>query len=636
MKGGRSGTAVVVALLVLGIAAGLASLARSGPGPSVLLVTIDTLRADRVGCYGDASARTPTLDALAAEGAAFDDCSAASPVTLPSHATILTGLLPPRHGLRDNGQPRPLPPAAGRSFRTAAEAFGAKGWATAAFVSGAPLAPRWGLDAGFEHYDPPPETEPGDPHLGEREGGETASAALAWLGRRDRRRPFFLWVHLFDPHHPYAAPGGAGLPPDSPGAYAEEVAHADRQVGRILDFLREEGSLGRTLVAVTSDHGEGLGEHGEATHGYFLHRSTLRVPLILRYPGAVPAGARVAAPCSLADLLPTLLELARLPPEAISDGASLLPRMSAGGAPGSSDQYAETVYGWTSFRWAQSVAIREGSRRVVDHGGNRREAYDVAADPGETRDLSAVPAPGDAAAAERAWGIFLGPPLHASKEGASVSGDLSAVGYIAPSLPVTPLPPGSNGLLAVPSASFLRRFDGAMRVLQRAVTTDDAAVATDLLERAREVLEGLGREQPGNPAVPFWIGRSWKQQARILGEGTAALQCWSKAFARFQDAGRLGYADARTVSLMLEAAFRQGQLGDMVKVVREAEKVRIEGDASYWTWVAIAEIEGERDPFRKPTAGARARFDEAIRKALAKARNAAEEARIREVRANYQ
>ncbi len=640
----RTGTAVVAALLVLGLGAGLAGLVRPRAGPSILLVTIDTLRGDRLGCQGYAAASTASLDALAAEGAAFEDCSATSPVTLPSHASLLTGLLPPHHGLRDNGPPRPLAPSGDRSFRTAAEVLRAGGWRTAAFVSGAPLAPRWGLDAGFDLYDPPPENEPGGLHLGERSGGATSDAVLGWLGRRDRSRPFFLWVHLFDPHHPYAAPGGAGHPADSPEAYDEEVAYADRQAGRILDFLRREGSLDRTVVAVASDHGEGLGEHGELTHGYFLHRSTLRVPLLLRYPPRIPAGTRVTGAASLVDVLPTLLELARLPAEGPLDGASLLPRFAppAPGAAGNplSEQYAETFYGWSSFRWAQSVALRAGDRRVLDHGGDRREAYDLRADPGETRDLAGTPAPGDAEAAARAWAIFGSPPRFgpgATGGGVGVERDLAAVGYIAPALPVVPLPSAENGRLPLPSVSFLRRFDAALRLLQRAAALEDPSAATEAVLAAREALGALDREQPGNPAVPFWIGRSFRQEARLLGERASGFEAWGNAFFRYQEAGRRGYKDTRTVSLMLEALFGAHRAAEMVTVAREAvDTERMDGDAGFWTWVAIAWAEGEKDPFGKPTAAARARFDDAIRRALSKARSPGEEERIGEVRAKFQ
>lgn len=636
MKRSSTGSAAVAVLLVLGVAAALSNLLQPSPPPSILLVTIDTLRADHLGCYGYGKARTPVLDGLAAEGALFEDAATASPLTLPSHATILSGLLPPRHGLRDNDTPRPLAPADRRTWRTVAERLREAGWQTGAFLSGSPLSPRWGLDAGFDTYDPAPEGEAGVLRLGEREGSETAGKALAWLGKRDRKRPFLLWVHLFDPHHPYAAPGGAGHPPDSVEAYDEEVAHADRQVGRLLSLLREEGTLDRTVVMVCSDHGEGLGEHGESTHGYFLHRSTTRVPLLLRAPGRVEAGLRIPVPVSLADVAPTLLDIARHPSPAPLDGLSLLPLLSrrpAAAPPPPSVQYAETLYGWRAFRWAQSVAVRNGTRRILDHGGGRRRVHDLASDPGETRDLSASPpAPGDEEAAAKAWELFRSPPLSPpTGPAAGEDPSLAAIGYITGYSPVSILGAEENGSLPLPSLSFLKRFESVQRMLERAAGEVPGEEASHLLREARALLEQLDRDEPGNPALAFWMGRAFRQEARQSTQG--ALNPWKDAFKWFLEAGKRGYREPRTVNLLLESAFQAGQHREMLTAARLAVEGGMEGDASFHVWVALAWYHGARGADGRPTAEGRTRALGYLDEALRRARTEEERVRIREVRA---
>ncbi|HYH44672.1 MAG TPA: sulfatase, partial [Thermoanaerobaculia bacterium] len=245
--------------------------AGSSDGASLLLVTLDTVRADRLGGYGYAAAETPTLDRLAREGVRFAAASTNAPLTLPAHASLLTGLLPPRHGLRNNGAGR-LP-----EVPTLAAVLAAAGYRTAAFVSSFVLDRRFGLDRGFAVYDDDVERDAGGGVAldAERRGDRTVERALAWLSAKtpetlDRERPFFLWVHLYDAHAPYAPPA----PYDSRHRgrpYDGEIAFADAQVGRLVAELERRGLAGRTLVAVTADHGEALGEHGELTHGLLLY-----------------------------------------------------------------------------------------------------------------------------------------------------------------------------------------------------------------------------------------------------------------------------------------------------------------------------------------------------------------------------
>jgi arylsulfatase A-like enzyme len=635
----RSGTGLVVCmvLVALGIAMGIRARPKGGTTP-VVLITIDTLRADRLGCLGSGKALTPNLDRLAAEGAVFEDASSASPLTLPSHATILTGLLPPRHGLRDNDTPRALPVADVRDFLTAAEILkSSHGYETAAFVSGSPLSPRWGLGAGFDVYDAPPEGEAGALALGERRGGETIDRALGWVRGRKPRRPFFLWVHLFDPHHPYDAPGGAGLPHDAAAAYEEEVAYADAQVGRLIEELRTSGVLDRAVVVVCSDHGEGLGEHGEATHGHFLHRSTLRVPLLFRAPGVVPAGARPKVPVSLVDVLPTMLDAARRPlTPGLLDGRSLLPllRGGEGAAAEPSPQYAETVYPWRAFRWAPGVSLRAGALRVIDHAGDRREAYDLVLDPGEVRDLGIGAPPAAAKIAEDAWSVFGSPPRTRGSGAAPGSGpELAGIPYVSPYSPLVVLPAAEYAKLPLPSPAFLRQFEAALLQLDRARTLEDSGEAGECEDEAIRLLKGLEAEQPQNPAPRFWLGRAYRQRAKAMGQA-ANPKDWSEAFFKFQESGRLGYRESRTVSLMMEAAFQAGKKQDLLRVAREAVEVeKMDGDAGFWGWVSLAWIVGGTDPSGVLPAEARAKAREALDRARARVRSELERGRIAEIEA---
>src|SRR5215212_5202740 len=274
--------------------------------PNVLLITLDTLRADHVGAYGSRAGSTPAIDSIAARGVRFEQAGSAVPLTLPSHATILSGLLPLHHGVRNNGAgsfPSDRP--------TLATLFSEKGYRTAAFLGAFVLDRRFGLNRGFDVYD---DEIPRDPTLGdhleaERRGDAVADRAAAWLSQPDSR-PFFAWVHLYDAHAPYT-------PPEpfrtryAASAYDGEIAFVDQQIGRLLAALEQSGQRDRTIIVVTGDHGEALGEHGELTHGLLLYEGTLRVPLIIEAPGTLDPHV-VTTPVSLADVAPTVAGLARV------------------------------------------------------------------------------------------------------------------------------------------------------------------------------------------------------------------------------------------------------------------------------------------------------------------------------------
>jgi len=356
------------ALLFVVVAAGCArSPAPVRRAPSVLLVTVDTLRADRLGCYGDERARTPTIDRLARAGTLFENAFTPVPITLASHASILTGLIPPAHGVRGNGgfALGPVP--------TLATALRSRGLATGAFVGGFPLARRFGLDRGFDVYDDAMEKPAGvNYELAERRADAVAEAARAWLG--GRAGPVFLWAHFFDPHTPYDPP--PAFRGDDP--YRGEIAAVDAALGRLLEAW--DARDGRSLVVFTADHGEAFGEHGEVSHSLFVYDVTLRVPLILGGDG-VPRGRRVATAVGITDLAATVARVA-------GDGPPLPGRDLLSARLPPAPLYAETLAPRLDFGWSDLRSWREGRYKLIR--APRPELYDVSADPAEARNLAAA------------------------------------------------------------------------------------------------------------------------------------------------------------------------------------------------------------------------------------------------------
>jgi arylsulfatase A-like enzyme len=491
--------------------------------PNVVLVSIDTVRADRVGAYGAPDAGTATLDAIAAEGVRFEKAIAAAPLTLPSHATLLTGLYPPRHGVRHNGIFRLASERA-----TLAERFRDAGYATGAAVGAVVLEARFGLDQGFDHYDDDfgagRASATGYP---ERRADEVTDAALRWLAGIDR--PFFLFVHYYDPHADYEPPAPyaerfRGRP------YEGEIAYVDSAVGRLLDGLRAGGRLERTLVAVTSDHGESLGEHGERTHSYTLYDATLSVPLLLRGPG-VPHGRTVPGVVSLASVAPTLLALAGVAPLADTDGVDLRPRFEAAGAAAGAatagdgspaaegEAYAETLATQLDHGWAPLHALRTPRHHYVR--APRAELYDVAADPRERKNLLAEGARPEAEVADAAIGALLarGEPLRTAPVDGDTLAQLRALGYALPDAPV--------------AATGLDPKDG-LRLVEVYVEAR-TAFFEGRLDDAETKAKALLAQSPGSgQAVMLLAGiedrRGRSREALALAERATALLPQSAAF----------------------------------------------------------------------------------------------------------
>ena len=343
--------------------------------PSLVVVTLDTTRADHLGCYGAARAATPNIDAIARRGVRFAQALSPVPLTLPAHASLMSGRVPRRHGVRDNAGFKLDP-----KVPLLAERLRAAGYATAAYVSAAVLDRDGGLDRGFTIYDD--NVRVGDRqafNYEERAASQTVDALLPHLG--DLQPPFFLWIHFYDPHAPYVPPEPyasrfSGRP------YDGEIAFMDAQLGRVLDALKRSGVT--LYIAIAGDHGESLGEHGEDGHGVFLYEATQHVPLIVSGPG-LPTGTTVDATVGIVDLAPTLLDLLQLPSLPEADGRSLAPLMRGGRAT-SPDYEMETMYPSFSYGWAPLRAVRAGPYKYVE--APRPELYELPTDPRETRDLS--------------------------------------------------------------------------------------------------------------------------------------------------------------------------------------------------------------------------------------------------------
>lgn len=350
-------------------------------GYNVLLVTIDTARRDRYGCYGDQDARTPSLDALAADGVRFADAVTSVPLTLPSHTTLLTGLYPPSHGVHDNGVD-----ALGPEPSTLAEVLSDRGYATGAFVGAFVLDARFGLDRGFDTYDFTVDQDgyrPSMPDFNERSADTVTDAALAWLSAQPAgpdASPFFAWLHYFDPHLPYTSPL-ADLPEFRDRPYDAEIAFADQQLQRLIDWLERSGQRERTLVVVTSDHGEALGEHGELTHGMFIYEGTMAVPLVMSCPSLIAGPVVHDGPVvGLVDLRPTIEDLLGIASDQEMDGLSLL-----GDLPADRTIYMETAGPRRMAGCAVLHGLRSSGNKYIQ--APESEYYDLLKDPAEEHNL---------------------------------------------------------------------------------------------------------------------------------------------------------------------------------------------------------------------------------------------------------
>ncbi len=346
----------------------------------MLLITLDTTRTDHLGCFGGTTAQTPNLDRLAREGTIFTRCTTCSPLTLPSHSSIMTGLYPYAHGARQNGIGR-----LATANLTLAEVLKAAGFTTQATVAAFVLNREFGIDQGFEVYhDVVPPTTGESPLSAERKGDEVCDDAIGMLSELATGGRFFLWVHFYDPHYPYESKRIQD--PFSPIAYADEVTFMDAQIGRLMEHLKRLGREADTLVVVVSDHGEGLGEHDELTHGYLLYEPTVHVPLLMRCPGIIPAGKAVSAQVGTIDIAPTILELMGCAPLESAQGVSLVPLLDGRQTDLKLSIYSETFDAQIEYGLSQLRSLSTGRWKYIL--APTPELYDLPADPRETRNLA--------------------------------------------------------------------------------------------------------------------------------------------------------------------------------------------------------------------------------------------------------
>jgi arylsulfatase A-like enzyme/tetratricopeptide (TPR) repeat protein len=478
--------------------------------PNIILITLDTTRADHLACYGYSDVRTPTLDALAGRGVLFEQCASSSPLTLPSHSTIMTGMYPTYHGVRVNGNT-----ALSDEQTTIAEVLAAKGYSCGAFIGGFVLDGRWGLKQGFQHYDDQFDLKKYKTlDLGgvQRPGNEVVDATLAWLGGQ-KDKTFFAWVHLYDPHAPYEPPEpylseyrqkGKGLV----SLYDGEIAFMDSQIGRLLEWLGKSGLDSNTLVVLIGDHGEGLQSHGEGAHGYFIYDSVAHVPFLVVAPFNALQGVRVRSQVRTVDLFPTVLEFAGIEPPVKVHGRSLLPRMFDPKTDDQSFAYGESMTPSIQFGWSPLYFLRTTRFKFI--AAPRPEFYDLAQDPGEERDVQDR-YPDRALTMKKALDRLItetsagAPKLQAANLDKETMERLSALGYIGAPVPSTK----SSSKVGRPLADPKDKLP-----IFNAVQRGGELVSTDKFSEAAEFLESALKEDPTIPQALLMLATCYSNLGR--------------------------------------------------------------------------------------------------------------------------
>jgi choline-sulfatase len=472
---------------------------------NVVLITIDTVRADHLGCYGYKNIQTPTLDSLGRDGIVFERAISQVPLTWPSHAAILTGLYPFQNGVQDfTGQPLDA------HFRSVAQAFKAHGYATGAVMSAFVLDRSWGLARGFDFYDDafaPEAFANRDLGLVDRRAGESVGHALTWL-TKNSHRPFFFWLHLYDPHSPYDPPEPYRSQYQG-HLYDGEIAYADHELGRVIEFLKRSQLYDRSLILFVSDHGESLGEHGEHEHGFFVYNSTVHIPLIVKPPaGSGFHPTHVSRLVETTDVAATLLQGAGIhdPLEQQSRSTGLLDAPS----PTDGEAYSETFYPFSSFGWSPLHALETNRYHYVD--APQPELYDVLADPAETTNIAAQQPATVAVLKDKLHTLLLNRPYEAAADSNSgLSSDaldkLRALGYVAYRSPVS----------AEALASGLPDPKSKLWEFNSILQSEDAMRAGDT-EKGKSLLLAVREKDPEMYVVPF-----------VLGETALGQQKWDEA-----------------------------------------------------------------------------------------------------------
>jgi arylsulfatase A-like enzyme/Tfp pilus assembly protein PilF len=606
---------------------------------NLVVITLDTTRADHLGAYGSTDVETPHLDQLAREGVLFEQAMSTAPLTLPAHASMFTGRFPPEHGARDNGGFFLNP-----EQTTLAEVLKAEGFRTGAFIAAFVLDSKWGLDQGFDTYFDDFDTADrrgGSSASIQRPGNEVVDKALPWIDTV-RADPFFAWIHLYDPHTPYDPPEPyksryAGHP------YRGEVAFTDAQVGRVVEFLRERGLLDRTVIAVLGDHGESLGEHGENAHGFFIYEAATRVPFIIRAPSPAPAGRRVEDPVRVVDLMPTALDLLGIEVPGEISGVSLSPLMTGRVPELGLEGYAEAMYPLHHYGWSDLRALRTGRYKVID--APRPELYDLARDPGETTNLFAERrALGDRMIARLREKIdeFAHAPVSqpAGDVDPEVRARLAALGYVGSFIASSNEPRGNRadpkdkiGLVNLMAAAKdippgPGGFDRRVRILRQVIDEDPDVIAGwftlgNVHFRERKYREAIGyfrktlELKPDYDLAVINMAMAYQQ----IGDDEAALAGFEhyltidpkNAYVRYQmgeillDRGdRAGAEQQFRAALAIDErvapaknalgtlAFQRGDLQGAERLIRDAIAIRDDVRLARYNLALIAESRGDR------------------------------------------
>ena len=564
----------------------------------IVVATIDTLRADRVGAYGYERAHTPTLDGLAERGTLFETALSPVPLTLPSHATLFTGLEPPRHGVRHNAIYR-----LAESIPTLTERLAATDRATAAFLGAVVLHSRYGLARSFDVYDL--ESERLAAGLGgyaERTADAVADAALAWL--EDAPPRFFLWIHFYDPHAEYEPPPGFRL--SAPTPYDGEIAFSDSQLGRILARIDERFGPEGTLVVATSDHGEALGEHGEITHSYSIYEATQRVPLILAGPG-VPAGRRIRAPVRLADVAPTVLALTGAEPLPDVDGRDLGPWLDAGEPPAGPPAYMETVATRYDYGWSPLYGLRDERWKYIQ--APRPELYDLANDPGERENLVARETE-RVSALDRALTALRDQAPVAAAEAVQPDeaerAQLESLGYVVPdgpdagSLEISGKDPkdGAETLVAIAEANRLRNTGRAREAYERLRAIDEGGTRLLHVRFHAALLAGLPVEAEAEAREALETDHAHADSYSLLGAALEVQDRTEEALAAYESS--LALEGDRPYPALGRARTLEA-LGRLDDAAREYEAVRALDpglDEPVWRLAALAIEHGEPERAR--------------------------------------
>ncbi|HEY7792298.1 MAG TPA: sulfatase-like hydrolase/transferase [Vicinamibacterales bacterium] len=501
--------------------------ARSSTRPSgpIILISLDTTRADHLSIYGYTHGHTPAIDALARDGVVFERAYAQAPQTLPEHTSILTGELPFQHGVRDNLGFTLTPGAA-----TWPRLLAAHGYATAGFVSSYVLRPDTGINQGFETYDAAmpassPETSVGDVR---RDGQLTEQAAERWIDGQSSSR-FFLFLHLYDVHRPYEPrPAFKALAP-----YDQEVAYDDQEVGQLIGLLKRKGLYDQATIVLLSDHGEGLGDHGELEHGVFIYDDTIRVALVMKLPGNRSAGRRVPVPVQHIDVLPTILDLLHMSRPSDLRGRSLVPALDGTGTIPEQGIYAEAMYPRYHFGWSDLHSLTDVRYRYIQ--APHPELYDLERDPGERHNIAADrPRVAEAMAAaltQMMSGAKADAPSQVSPDTLARLQSLGYVGTVAavsPSTPSSTLPDPKDKLpvleryrQAVDDADS-RQFEPAIALLRQIVAGDPEMA--DVWDRIGNMSLRIGRSADAADAYKRFIALKPDQPIGYMGAATALMQ----------------------------------------------------------------------------------------------------------------